>query len=294
MNFVDLMVGRSIKPDISFEKMQELWYSEQYILEPIQNGKRYQCLITDSIDWNTLNANNTPKSIRNKIIHVINKIEEIFPKDTLLDGYISCGDYSKTMQILESSDEKANEIQRNEQLFLKYEIMDIIYIGGYYLFNFPLFERKRRLKEIEGDYISIVNYVSRNKKEILEQWKNEYNSFYFKDLASEYVFGNSSKWKIYKEPQIFYGVIMNIIEGRGKYKNMAGSLEIGMYVDGELKKITNIGGMNTDQRVLFFHNSSDYIGKIVEIKALEKSKNNLLEARFENLAEDKTRNDCIF
>lgn len=292
LEFVNLMEGVPIKLKPENERMDAFWKSDEWVLEPIEKGKRYQCLITDIIEFSSSKQDSHPKSIQDKIPYIIEELKKL-PKNSLLDGYITCYDYEKTLQVLETNIEGSLELQKQSGK-LNFVIMDVIYLNGKTIFDLPLFDRRKFVEKIKGNYLKPIDNFFNTKYEIYEKIKNSYDAFYFKSLDSVYFFRKSRKWRVLKELKTYFCIILDIIEGKGKYKNVCGSLEVGQFKNCKLTKITNISGMNMDDRILFFEEKKKFINKIIEIKVLKKTENNFIEAIFSKLRNDKTQEDCVF
>lgn len=296
-DFVKLMQGTPLKWDLDDERMEMFWESNQWVLEPVIKGRRYQCLIQDgNVSFSTIMGNNISQ-IDDKVGHLVEQLRN-FTDETLLDGYITANnDVNRTLHILETPMEK---LQQNECHLLNYVISDIIYNGEVCTFEYPFFDRRKILEQLELDgciptsYIRLSDLYYDLKFKRYKEINSDFDAFYFKDLDSTYTFRKSTKWKIFKELQRQNVVIMDIVEGNGRYEGMCGLVSIGQYKNDELVHITNVSGMSTDDRIDLFLNRDKYLGKVLEIKVLGKSDNNFIEARYSKLRLDLEPGICVW
>ena len=289
IDFIEFMEGSPITFEPEHPKMDMYWQSDQWILEPVVRGRRYQCLINDgSVSFSSRHGE---AAINDKIPHIVNEIIKIIPDGSLVDGIISAGD--DTLKILESSVEKSLNLQIDKPL--QFIIYDVLYWDCKICLDFPLFDRKKKFEFIgNSGNVKVSKSFIKDKYKIYQSLKNDYDAFYFRDLDFENVGRTSSRWKIYKELQSFFAIIIDVLEGKGKFENMCGALEVGQFKKGKMTHITNVSGMTNDDRIRFFEDKKQFIGKIIEIKALRKTKSNFIEARFSKLRDDKVPQDCVF
>jgi len=288
IDFVPFMEAVNFK-DIVPEKIEEYWQSDQWGLEPTEKGRRYQ-FRTD--DFSFSSRSQEPLNTQ-KIQHIFDELQTL-PTGCLFDGILTSGNYNETIQILEFPLQKCLEVQERKPLY--FVLTDILFCNDEDICTLPLFDRRNILTSMirEFKYSRASNIYSDKKQEMYDSLKIVYDSFYFKDLESQYSFNKSRRWRLYKEPQIFFAVVTDVIVDTGKFENMAGTLQISNYINGKLKKITNIGGMSTDDRITFFNDKEKIIGKVVEFKAQQKTNSTYSEARFVGIREDIDPQSCIF
>lgn len=110
-----------------------------------------------------------------------------------------------------------------------------------------------------------------------------------------------SWWKVKVEPTIDC-VVMGVVPGTGKYRNLVGSLRLGLwpdeYVDGkaDLKEIATASGMTDEQRREMTHmdQRSRLRGRVVEVQFQRVgSGGRLLHPRFVRWRADKLSEDCL-
>jgi len=171
IDFVGLMEGSLIRVDADHPSMDKYWQSEQWILEPIEKGRKYQCLIKND-DVSFLSRQGA-SSYNNQSI--INNIKKEIPNNSLIDIIVK---------------ESLNDLV----------IYDIIYWDSNEFLQETLFDRRKKLESIqEIDSIKISKTFIKDKYKIYLSLKDSYYGFYFKNLDSEYICGHlSSQWKILK------------------------------------------------------------------------------------------------
>lgn len=88
-------------------------------------------------------------------------------------------------------------------------------------------------------------------------------------------------------------VIMGFRDGTGKNKDMFGSIEFGLYIDGTLKKCGACSsGLNDNTRQLIARDPDSYIGQVMEIEAIQESVKSFRNAVFLRLRDDKSASEC--
>lgn len=295
VDFENLMEALPLRFDYDDERAEEYWYSNEFLLEPIYDGKRLQCLIDENnnVSFKTLYKDSVRRVLDDKFPNLIKELK-LLPKNTLLDGYLSCGSFDETMVLLERDFEN---IEDNENRFnTSFIVMDMIYHNDEEIYWQPLFNRKEIISRLIGfDYIKIIDSYYDLKKEKFEEIKNENKKgFYFKDLGSEYLFKRSNRWIDFKVTYRYFAIVTDIIEGNGKWQDMCGSLEISQFKDGKLEKITNIGGISMDERIEIFQEKEKYLNKVVEIKSTDKNDKTYIDASFIRFRDDVKAEECVF
>jgi ATP-dependent DNA ligase len=296
IEFVDLMESRSLGILEDEQDMDEFWFSDQWLMEPIYVGIRYQCLIDDD---NTLKFLGKRKNYKqqNSMYLLTDLIEEIksysLPKNTLFEGYLTfSNDQQKVFRFLKSS--SFNESCQDVEFYLT----DLIYFDNKALFDLPLFDRRSRLHSFISNkkIVKLQEGHSSKKKEIYSRLKDEFKIFLFKDLESPYTFNQSMSWRILKTPKSFYMVVLGFVENDDeKFRGMVLALEGGQFKNGKLIKIMNVPVHSTNSRIYLCKEKQKVLGKVFEILALEDAKGGKYqESRFVKIREDKKQEECIY
>lgn len=300
INFVDLMEARSLGAVDSEKDQDKFWYSDQWIMEPVYQGIRYQGLVytPGQIRFHGKKKEYKPQNKIEKLTSIMSILQSInLPEQTLFEGYLTFkNDRTRAFRFLKL-DELDEDLKSNAQFY----ITDIIYHTGRDIYNLPLIERQSVLKKLferaHGDYVLIQHGFFKNKKQVFDSLRDEVKVFLFKDLAAKYTFKQSSSSRIYKVPQSYYMVVMGIVESPDpRLKKMVVAIEGGQLKNGQLIKIMNIPVHGSDVRVVLYNNKDKIQGKIFEFLATEKvdDGDKYQEARFVQMRDDKKLEDCIF
>jgi ATP-dependent DNA ligase len=293
IEFVDLMQARSLV--VLEEKMDEYWYSDNWVMEPIYQGIRYQCLVDDSRELKFLGKKKDCKE--NSVYLLTELIEEIksfnLPKNSLFEGYLTFNnDQQKAYQFL-----KSNTI---DDLYKDFEFYftDVIYLENKELFLLPLFDRRSRLTSLIQDkkLVKLQKSYTSNKKDKFEELRDKIKVFLFKELESTYTFKQSMSWRIFKLPKSFFMIVTGFIENDNEqYKGMVMALEGSQYKDGQITKIMNVPVHRNDSRHFLYNSRKEIIGKVFEFLALEKTKKGKFqETRFVDMRNDFNPEECIW
>jgi len=302
IDFVDLMDGRAICFHINEFEMEKFWYSDQWILEPTLIGRRIQCLIDENgeIKFWGKRIKYVKPNLDNKINHILNNLKQLnFPKNTLIDGYFSFGNSQSllTQFFQYNSIEMSDKLQEKNGKIVYY-ITDIVYKDGKDLTELPLFDRKKIILTLAHDdleYVKIQKTYFKSKQQVFKQLKDKYEVFIFKNVDSQYEPKISAQWKIFKEPETFFMVLTDFIDGKTENRqNMITAFEGSQFKNGVMQKIMNIPVNNCDDMVYYYNNKEKFLGKIFEIKAFERLVNKYQEARFHKMRPDLTEEVCIF
>jgi ATP-dependent DNA ligase len=88
-------------------------------------------------------------------------------------------------------------------------------------------------------------------------------------------------------------IITGYNDGTGKNKQLFGSIEFSMIVDGKIKKMGQASsGLNDETRALIASNPEKYLNTVMEIESIQESKNSFRNAVFLRLRDDKGADEC--
>lgn len=300
VDFVKLMQGKLVKYPYDELREEEFWESDQWALEPLIGGRRLQILKSEEgIKISSKDAGKEKFSIPEKIPYIMEELKALnLPNGTLIDSYISNGNFGETIRIVESDLEKSLEHQKQYgQLSLIF--IDLIFMKNQPLCEEPLSDRKYELKRLykDSEHIKLIQFENRNKREFYELMRNKHDYFVFKNLNSPYFFGISYMWKIFRETKTYFVVVLDIVKGneKTKFANMCGSLKVGQYENGNLVKLSGISnGMNADERLIFIKHKEKYLNKVIEVTAFGINKKRFVNARYCGVRDDKKPIDCIY
>lgn len=298
VEFVNLMEARSVGSIDNESDQDKFWYSDQWIMEPVRLGVRYQGLVCTSgqIKFHGKQKNYKEQFKIDSLTKIVDSLKaNNLPEQTLFEGYLTFeNDRSKAYRFL-----KLGEIDDDLAKSAQFYVTDIIYHAGQDVFNLPLFDRRTILDKLfkEDELVKIQSGFTKNKKSVFEQLKNEIKVFIFKDLAAKYSFKQSTAWRIYKIPQTYFMTVMGLVESDDpKLKKMIVALEGGQLRNNVLTKIMNVPVHGYDTRTILYNNKENLVGKVFEMLASEKDSKDdkYQEARYIKIREDKKLEDCIY
>jgi len=197
-------------------------------------------------------------------------IQQSIPENSelILDGEITHNDFQELMTITK----RKNNIHVDFK-GLTYNVFDIITPQ-------PLNERKDLLKSIitPNEHVKIVDYrILKTKQQVLDeldyQIEEGYEGLVLKNPNSYYEYGKSNDWVKVKKMDTYDATIVNLLEGTGKYKNMLGKFEIELENG---KKQFCGSGLSDEDRLTFWNNKDKLIGKTIELKYQDITKDGLL------------------
>jgi ATP-dependent DNA ligase len=116
-----------------------------------------------------------------------------------------------------------------------------------------------------------------------------------KRLDAVYVEGArpSSNWYKAKKSACFDCVILGFSKGAGKYNTLIGAVIFGQYRDGKLVQLGQASGMTDSIRGLMSKYPEQYLGRVAEIKGMERLKSgSIRHPQFVRIRTDKRPSDC--
>ncbi len=190
---------------------------------------------------------------------------------------------------------------------LHYRLIDIRRYQDIDITNEPYYVRRIILEHVYHTFIKPYdmeyNYIQL--AEILdgdpcEQFKRIVNSggegIIIKKTNGLYIPGKkpANNWIKGKKKVTHDVVIMGFKDGTGKNAKLFGSIKIGHYIDG---KLTPCGycssGLNDETRLMIASDPDSWIGKVIEIEAIQESVKSFRNAVFKRIRDDKDAEDCI-
>lgn len=190
----------------------------------------------------------------NKIINAPEWFIKDFPKGISLDGelYAGRGKFQNTMSYVR----KHNPIDE-EWKKIKFMVFDVPHLKVSYIERYALLKQlklPRHVKIVEQILIKNLNQVEKKFKEVIE---GNGEGLMIRDPTKEYVGKRTKDLLKMKETQDAEAIIMNIIEGTGKYVGMMGALKVKTKNNIEFK----VGSGFTNKNRKNMYNKNKYIGK---------------------------------
>lgn len=179
------------------------------------------------------------KSFTDRFPQIAKEFQVLFPFDIALDGEICCIDEKGR-----SSFQLLQQFQLNGRGTLVFYVFDVLYYKGYQLYDVPLLERKKFLKEIlpASTYFLYSDHVEQAGKELYEfAAENKQEGIIAKLANSTYDPGRRSKnWLKIKAVMQQEAIICGYTAPRGGRKHF-GSLILGVRDGDELRYIGHTG-----------------------------------------------------
>ena len=297
------------------DKLEDLMKNDNYVAELKYDGSRYLCVGTPEggrfFSRKKSENKKNPEMLGMPVEKTANvpHLSEAFKKlPFIVDGEVfypgkKSNDVTK---IMGADPEKAVARQEGEHGWLHYMVYDILYYKGRDVRGFPWYERRNMLEEAYSEYLSghelihlsDVYYTEPEKRRLLK-WAEEHNEegIMLKNKNGIYLSDKRPEHNWYKvKGEITYDVvIMGYEPGKGKYEGMIGSIVFGLYKDGKLTKAGTCSGMTDTMRQELTVNGESYTGKVIEIKAMERTDKGLFRhPRFIRFRNDKNAKDCLW
>jgi len=301
--FVKLMHPRTISYDEFQKKLPKLLASNDYSMEEDIDGVRHQILIDDVGNIKFAFKDGVTKhttDFRNKFKHLVTQIQSMkLPNNTLLEGNLFfSGGFAKLMIIINYD----IHIALMEQIKVKVDFIctDLVFLNNESIHEFTLFERREILEDIfstqELENIHLLDTYTKNKESVYKKimTDNECSMGVVFKLNVPYHFGITMKVIKYRKEGIIDVVIMDIIEGQGKFANMAGSIIIGVLNNEKLERVGTVDTMTESQRRNFFNNKQKYIHNVITVRVYTYADNGQITSSFVSLQDKKNIEDCKF
>lgn len=167
--------------------------------------------------------------------------------------------------------------------------------------NFPLWTRRNLLYEFVNHRMTqskdrIFNLVRQEHISTLPQlWKEIKEGGYEGVVLKSSWAAFGKGWaRVKRKFEIDYVVIGFKESNAAKYKGrMVKSIEAGLYVDGVLKRVCSISGINEEQRAAFYQRPEDFIGRVFTASGKGVfSSGSVRHPNFERWHQDKLPHEC--
>lgn len=232
---------------------------------------------------------------------MLGNLNQFFPNDSIICGEVGHGTNA------ESEYAEANGFHR-------FIIFDCIRLNGVDMTEWRAIDRletiaeywksNQKMKEIQFVDGAVLNGSPEvNKQRASEMFREIYlnggEGIVLKDASAKYEPGTRTKsqWKIKKYVTKDY-VVTGFHETESedlKSRGMkVGSIECGLYINGQLKYVTRAGGFGHEWRKEFTDSPEGYIGRVVELGGYELFKSGALRHPcFLRFRDDRKPEDCI-
>lgn len=311
------------------DKLMLIMSSSSYIAEEKIDGCHYNCINGRFFSTHISETTGVPVEKTDNYPHLVEAINSLKYKKILLDGEINYP--GKTSQDVTSVTGALpdNAIKFQEQHgWVEYRIFDILRApNGEWLLNMTWEQRRQILDNLTHEleavspYIKVNPYIINGKEQFLDNiLKAGKEGIVLKKRSSLYLPGKKPKWDWVKIKQSDEDdvIIMGFAPAKQKYSGTSyethpywingepvskffymgwiGSIIYGKY-NAQTNTLVEIGqcsGMSESQRQQFTDNPDTYIGRVMQIKFMEKTnagKNR--HANFVAIHPDKNPKECI-
>lgn len=276
-------------------KLEKLLDDPKYIAECKIDGYRAVC-------ENGVFTSRLGNDLSSKVPHLV---EVLTGHNVVFDGELclpsATSNSSDVTKILGALPEKA-AVRQEELGKLRYVVFDVLAVNGRDFTKFPW--RDRRLY-LEG-YCSVFgvdNYIElsqsyTDKRGLLAYAESNglegimlknINSLYYPDKRPEHV------WYKVKKHMTYDVVVMGYTAGKGKFKDLIGAVEFGLYKDGTLTYCGQCSGFNDDMRRMVTESKEFYMHRVFEISAMERtSDGHFRHPVFKQWRSDKAPMQCLW
>ena len=212
-------------------------------------------------------------------------IKPIYDCRIIFEANIPGLKFHETNGILNRKYEQAENVILNLHDMIEFELWKTPFINRYEKVNTQLFED---VLENQFNLIPIIEIT--NKESLFIEWFEQLTSIgnegiILKNIDASYSFGkrNSDVMKI-KEEVTEDCIVLDIIEGQGKYKDTTGALVVAR----ENGTVIQVSGMTDAQREDWWFNRDNILHKYVEVKAMKELPDGTLrEPRFKAVRYDR-------
>jgi len=284
--FLGLIPKFELQQCHSLDKGEELkgeWY-----VEPKLDGLRAVLVFEKGVCKDALSRNGRPLY---NMEHIVQEIASSGFKEGVIDGEIAGSDWNESISTVRAS--KSKRDIRN----IHFKVFDYIPIeewkkreGKTILKDRKILLEKLYKKFSNFKYSSdIAYYKVKNSVDAWNYAKNwrdmGYEGAVAKRVDSVYEFGRSYNWLKLKFEETYDLVIVDMQTGSGKNKDRLGAF---ICKTGKGEKVNVGGGFTDEQRDEIWEHKKKYIGRIVEVKCQEKTKDGSL--RFPVVVSDEKGN----
>jgi len=245
-------------------------------VEPEHDGIRCQALLGGS-GWAF--AGKTPSSsARPEYANLAFRLPAVpqalaavaMPPGTLLDGkLVSESGWGSVLRWLTCAGGRLGEAE--EPRGAKLVVFDVMAFGSDPTDEWPLAERGRLLEDAAPRTGAVAVSPWRVGDEglgfaldLLREPGETTEGIVLKRLGSPYGGGATKDWLVHRHREVRNGVVLDVVEGRGKLRGTAGSVVVGQrFADGGVRRVASLDGMTMDQRHHAWRNRRNLVGTVV-------------------------------
>jgi len=302
-DFIKLMDPKILR----FEKADQFFDDSDWLMEPKINGRRIQTLVdNNNISFAGRYAREGHENLddfRYKFRNIRNDLQEMLPKNTLLDGevHLPGRPSSQTFQIINASSIDTAITLQEQYGFLVYVVFDIMFFEGQSLLSCSLNYRRRKLQSIISktcnveliENLQTTNDKQRRWNEILESDCEE-KGVVFKFAESDYDCIRSKWWRKLKRFETYDGVITGFNLDKKYPADFISSIQVAQYRNNCLVHVANVSNLTREQAAEFRMYIDVYLGKVIQFKAESRTSSSYKNPRFDRMRPDKEPQSCVW
>jgi len=309
------------------KRLEECFSSPDYIVEEKIDGQHYLCIAGRFFSTHISKKTQWPVEKTENFPHLSAVFHDAGLGYTILDGEINYpGKKSQDVSAASNSGIEKAILYQEKNGWVRFTVYDILRApNGEWLIHKPWRQRRELLEAIGAKLAKMTTHVVVNpvvfdkKREFVDQLLDEgKEGGVLKHVDGLYVLGQRPAWNQIKVKQeleddvILVGYNPPTREYTGKdvatwaywengepvtelhYKKYIGSLSIGKYnKQGQLITLGSISGMTMSERAEFTNNPDKYIGQVVHIKGMEKTRDgSYRHFTFVQMHPDKNSSEC--
>lgn len=308
------------------KRLEACFASSEYIVEEKIDGHHYLCIAGRFFSTHIGTNTGWPVEKTDNFPHLAEAFFTAGLGFVILDGEINYpGKKSQDVSAASNSGVEKAILYQEKHGWVKYTVYDILRAAnGEWLVHKPWRQRREYLEAVGAKLAKytphvIVNPVVFDKKrefvdQLLEVGKE---GGVLKSVSGLYILGERPAWNQIKVKQELEDDVVlmgsypptKIYTGKEienwpyweegepvteyHYKRLLGSLRIGKFRDGALIELGSISGMTLSERVELTTNMSQYIGQVVRIKGMEKTRDgSYRHFTFVEMHPDKNSREC--
>lgn len=311
-----------------FIKLQQIMLDPNYIAEEKIDGCHYMTIDNRFFSTHISVKTGAPVEKTDRVLHLAEALQKLNMPKLILDGEISIpGKKSENVvSIIGGEGGRAMYLQQSTNQWLQFKLFDILRDeDGQWLQDKPWLQRRKKLEQIYQQLQKVSNdfclnrIIVENKEQYLQEvFNNGGEGIVLKYIHGTYVEGKRPMWNWIKvkaeveddvviigfeDPEKIYTGqdIENCPYWEGDIpvtkfyaRGWIGAIIFGKYRNGELIKLGTCSGMTDAEREMFSKNPETYVGRVIVIKAMEKTKDGYYRhPRFVRLHSDKNAKECI-
>lgn len=275
------------------DKLEKLMDDPRYVAEIKLDG--YRAIFEDGGFHSRLG-----NDLSAKVPHLVSVLAGY---DVVLDGELCMSsptsNSSDVTKILGALPEKA--VARQEELGkLRYVVFDVLTVDGKDLIGKPWEYRRDFLESFFelhelNEYIKISAIYYDKRRLLANAELNGLEGIMLKNIDSLYYPDKRPEgcWYKVKKSMTYDVVVMGFTAGKGKYEGLIGAVEFGLYKDGALTYCGQCSGFTDDMRRILTEFPENYLGQVMEISAMERTKDGMFRHPvYKGFRDDKEAQQC--